>query len=741
MEIMLLNLFIILFNFEDMSKRKKSKPFEKPLMISLKSLKDNVMAIFNADPAQAFNYKQISNRLEIVDSETKELVHKALEVLIKDEYIQEVQRGKYQLSLKQAYITGKVDLARNGYGFIITDEYPEDIFVSMRNLNHALHGDTVKVYLFAKKSKSRPEGEVVEILKRAKETFVGLIEISKNFAFLVPDGRQSNSDIFIPLRSLNGAKNGEKAVVKITEWPSGNKNPIGEVIDVLGKPGEHNTEMHAILAEFELPNKFSAKVEAAAEALDDKISGQEYKKRRDFRNITTFTIDPADAKDFDDALSFRKLENGNCEVGVHIADVTHYIKPGDILEEEASGRATSVYLVDRVVPMLPERLSNGVCSLRPNEEKLCYSAVFEMNDNAEILSQWFGRTVILSDRRFSYEEAQKVIDTGEGDLKDEILTLNKLAKLLRDKRFKNGSVSFERDEVKFDIDENGKPLRVYYKIIGESNELIEEFMLLANKKVAEYCSGVITTECPPRVGKGKTMVYRIHDQPNMEKLNSFASFITKFGYKISTVSTKKISDSLNNLLEIVKGKNEQNLIQTLALRSMAKAEYSTVNIGHYGLSFKHYSHFTSPIRRYPDMMAHRLLTYYLEGGKTPNAEELENQCKHSSDMEKRAVEAERASIKYKQVEFMSDKIGQEFEGVISGVTEFGFFVELIETKCEGLVPMRDLIDDFYEFDEDNYCIVGKRKKKKYQLGDIVKVEVARANLLKKQLDFRLVDEN
>jgi ribonuclease R len=724
-----------------MSKKKKNKTLEKQLMISLKSLKENIMAIFNTNPTQAFNYKQISTCLQITDSETKELIHKALEALTKDEYIEEQHRGKYQLSQRKAYITGKVDLARNGYGFIISDEYPEDIFVSMRNLNHALHGDMVKVYLFAKSRKSRPEGEVVEILKRSKETFVGIIEISKNFAFLVPDGKQSNSDIFIPLRSLNGAKNGDKAVVKITEWPSGNKNPIGEVTDVLGKPGENNTEMHAILAEFELPNKFSAKVEAAAEALEDKIPAREYKIRRDYRNITTFTIDPADAKDFDDALSFRKLENGNWEVGVHIADVTYYIKPGDILEEEASSRATSIYLVDRVVPMLPERLSNGICSLRPNEEKLCYSAVFEMNDNAEILSQWFGRTVICSDRRFSYEEAQKVIDTGEGDLKDEILTLNKLAKKLRSERFKKGSISFERDEVKFDIDENGKPLRVFYKVMGESNQLIEEFMLLANKKVAEYCSGIIKTDCPPRKGTGKTMVYRIHDQPNQEKLNSFASFITKFGYKLNTTSTKKISDSLNNLLETVKGKNEQNLIETLALRSMAKAEYSTVNIGHYGLSFKHYSHFTSPIRRYPDMMAHRLLTYYLEGGKTPVANELEDQCKHSSDMEKKSVEAERASIKYKQVEFMSDKIGQEFDGVISGVAEFGFFVELIETKCEGLVPMRDLIDDFYEFDEENYCIIGKRRKKKFQLGDIVKVEVARANLLKKQLDFRLLDEN
>jgi ribonuclease R len=720
--------------------KKKKRSIEKQLMVNLKSLKDNILAIFNTEPTLPLNYKQIAKRLELNDSESRELIHKAIELLCKDELIDEIQKGKYQLSSRQAYVIGKVDLARNGYGFIVSDEYPEDIFVSMRNLNHALHGDTVKVYLFAKSKKTRPEGEVVEIIKRARETIVGVIEMSKNFAFLVPDGKQTSFDIFIPTRSLNKAKNGQKAVVRITEWPSGNKNPIGEVIEVLGYPGEHETEMHAILAEFELPIKFSAEVEAAANTLSEKIPDEEYKNRRDFRGITTFTIDPADAKDFDDALSLRKLDNGNWEVGVHIADVTYYVKPGSILEEEASTRATSVYLVDRVVPMLPERISNFICSLRPNEEKLCYSAVFEMNDKAELISQWFGRTVILSDKRFSYEEAQKVIDTGEGDFKDEILILHKLAQTLRSERYKKGSISFERDEVKFDIDEKGKPLRVYYKIIGESNQLIEEFMLLANKKVAEYCTGINTTDCPPRIGKGKTMVYRIHAQPNIEKLNTFAAFITKFGYKISTVSPKKISESLNNLLESVKGKNEQNLIETLALRSMAKAEYSTVNIGHYGLSFKHYSHFTSPIRRYPDMMAHRLLTYYLHGGQTPNQDVLESQCKQSSDMEKRAVEAERASIKYKQVEFMSDKLGQIFDGVISGVTEFGFFVELIETKCEGLVPMRDLVDDFYEFDEDNYCIIGRRKKKKFQLGDLLKVEVARANLLKKQLDFRLVDE-
>jgi ribonuclease R len=724
-----------------MSKKKHKAPEDKKPMINKKSLRETIISIFRNAPSETFNYKQIAKHLEIKDSPVKRMITEILYELVEEEQLQEERLGKFRMKSEACYIVGTVDLATNGYGFVVTDEYPDDIFVSMNNLNHAMDGDKVKVYLFAKRKKTRPEGEVVEILERARNTFVGIIEMSKNFAFLVPGGKQISSDIFIPLRSLNGAKNGQKATVKITEWPSGNKNPIGEVVEVLGFPGEHETEMHAILAEFELPNKFSKEVEDAANVLSDKISTEEYKKRRDFRGTTTFTIDPVDAKDFDDALSLRKLDNGHWEVGVHIADVTHYIKPESILDDEALARATSVYLVDRVIPMLPERLSNHICSLRPNEEKLCYSAVFEMNNKAEILGEWFGHTIILSDRRFTYEEAQKIIDTGAGEYKDEILEMNRLARILRAERFKKGSVSFERDEVKFEIDPTGKPLRVFYKEFGESNQLVEEFMLLANKRVAEFCSGIVNTNAPPRVGKGKTFVYRIHDKPNMEKLETFSSFITKFGYSIQTHSEKKISESLNALLEKVRGKNEQNLIETLALRAMAKAVYSTVNIGHYGLSFKYYTHFTSPIRRYPDMLVHRLLDYYLEGGKTPNADLYENMCKQSSNMEKRAVDAERASIKYKQVEFMSDKIGQLFDGVISGVTEWGFFVELIETKCEGLVPMRELIDDFYEFDEDNYCIIGRRKHKKYQLGDQVKVEVWRANLPKKQLDFRLVDRS
>jgi ribonuclease R len=721
-------------------KKKNKKEHIKKLMINKKSLRENMLAVFRNNPSQSYNYKQLAKQLEIRDSPVKKMIFEILYELVNEEHLQEVQIGRFHLKQEACYVVGTVDLAANGYGFVVTDEYPEDIFVSVTNLNHALHGDKVKVYLFAKRKKSRPEGEVVEIIERARTTFVGIIEISKNFAFLVPSGKQIPFDIFIPIRSLKEAKDGQKAVAKIVEWPSGTKNPIGEVIEVLGFPGQNETEMHAILAEFELPYHFLKEVEDAAGELSDKISPEEYKRRRDFRGIPTFTIDPTDAKDFDDALSMRKLKNGLWEVGVHIADVSHYVQPNDILDEEALNRATSVYLVDRVVPMLPERLSNFICSLRPDEEKLCYSAVFEMNDNAEIIKQWFGHTVILSNRRFTYEEAQKVIDTGKGDFNEEVLALHRLAQILRTERFKKGAIAFERDEVRFEIDPSGKPLRVFSKEYGESNELIEEFMLLANKQVAEFCSGLNNIESPNRIGKGKTFVYRIHDTPNMEKLEAFSSFITKFGYNLRTSSAKKISESLNNLLEKVRGRNEQNLIETLALRSMAKAEYSTVNIGHYGLGFKYYTHFTSPIRRYPDILAHRLLDYYLKGGKTPDVDLYENMCKQSSDMERRAIDAERASIKYKQVEFMSDKLGQTFEGVISGVTEWGFFVELIDSKCEGLVSMRDLIDDFYEFDEDNFCISGRRKQKKYQLGDPLKVEVYRINLPKKQIDFKLCEE-
>jgi ribonuclease R len=562
---------------------------------------------------------------------------------------------------------------------------------------------------------------------------VGTIEVERNYAFVVPDNRLMRSDIFVPKEGLKSAKNGQKVIVRITDWPRNTKNPMGEVVEVIGNPGVHEVEMHAILAEFELPYHFPEELDQLALKIPDKITKFDYESRRDFRNVPTFTIDPSNAKDFDDALSFRKISENLFEVGVHIADVTHYVKPETPIEREAIDRATSVYLVDRCVPMLPERLSNFICSLRPNEEKLCFSAVFEMDSEANVLKEWFGRTVILSQQRFAYEEAQQVIETGEGAMLNEILTLHNLAQKLRQRRFKAGAINFDRAEVKFDLDENGKPLGVTFKIQKEANQLIEEFMLLANLKVAEF------------VGKArekfkvKPFVYRIHDKPNPEKFENFRNFITRFGYNVEGGSEKQISKSLNKVLSQVKGKKEQNLIETLALRSMAKARYSSNNIGHYGLGFPFYTHFTSPIRRYPDMMVHRLLAHYLDNGKPKNEDELEKLCKHSSDMEIRATEAERASIKYKQVEFMSDKIGQHFQGVITGVTNFGVFIELIETKCEGLLPVRELQDDFYEFDEDNYCLTGRQSGKKYQLGDELTVEVWRTNLAKKQLDFKLID--
>jgi ribonuclease R len=698
-----------------------------------KSLEQLIVGVFSNEPQKTFNYKQISRILEIKDIGTKQLVVGILYDLTALDVLHEVSTGKFKLKSKIGHITGTVDMTARGAAFIVSDDVEEDVFISQNNLNRAMHGDIVKVYLYARRKSKQPEGEVVEIIKRKKTTFVGTVEISRNYAFLVPVGKQMPYDIFIPLGKLNGAQEGEKAIAQITEWPKKSKNPVGQILNVLGKPGENDTEMHAILAEYDLPYQFPEKVNEAAEEISDEITDEEVALRRDFRSVTTFTIDPHDAKDFDDALSVKKLENGNWEIGVHIADVTHYVRKGSIIEQEAFDRATSVYLVDRVVPMLPERLSNGVCSLRPNEEKLTFSAVFEMDDKADIINTWIGKTVIESDRRFSYEEAQQIIETGEGDYKEEVLLLDDLAKKIRARRFKKGAIDFDRYEVKFDIDEKGKPTRVFFKESKDSNKLIEEFMLLANKRVAETVG---------RVAKGikaKTFVYRTHDQPNPDKLNNFNQFIRKFGYGIKTANAKSISTSLNNLLHEVKGESIQNLVETLAIRSMAKAEYSTVNIGHYGLHFDHYSHFTSPIRRYPDMMVHRLLERYFGGGKSVSSDKYEEFCQHCSEMEQRAANAERASIKYKQVEFMLDHVGQEFEGTISGVTEWGFYVELDENKCEGMVSIRELEDDFYEFDEDNYCIVGRHHRKIYQLGDKVMIKVAKANLVAKQLDFVLAD--
>lgn len=702
--------------------------------IDKKELTNNVLAIFSAHPRKVFNYKQLSSALLITDSAEKRLITDILYDLKNKETLEEVSTGKFRFRERGGTVIGTVDMARGGYGYIVSDSIKDDVFVSQNNLNHALNGDTVKVLVYAQRKSRALEGEVVEIIERAKETFVGIIQITEKFAFLVPDSRQMPFDIFIPLGKLKGAKTGQKAIARLTEWPKNVKNPFGEIVEVLGNQGENDTEMNAILAEFGLPNAFNEDVEEEAARINDRITEEDIKSRRDFRETLTFTIDPEDAKDFDDALSLRTLPGNRFEVGVHIADVTHYVKPGTLIDDEGLQRATSVYLVDRVVAMLPERLSNYICSLRPHEEKLCFSAVFIINANAEIEDEWFGRTIIKSDRRFSYKEAQHVLDTGEGDLSHELLILNKIARQLREKRFKAGAVAFEREEVKIEVDEKGKPVRIYAREHGESNELIEEFMLLANRKVAE------------RIGKVKdksekrTFVYRIHDRPDNEKLQKFSRFIKRFGYKLSMKSGKQLALSLNQLLVDVKGSREQDIVENLALRAMAKAAYSTQNIGHYGLAFDYYTHFTSPIRRFPDMMVHRLLADYLSGAPSRNQKEYEKMCRHSSKMEVLAMEAERASVKYKQAEFMKDKIGQQFDGVVSGVTEWGIFVEILENKCEGLIPIRGLAGDFYEYDEDNYCIRGRRTGKKYQMGDPVIIEVMRVNLERKQIDFALVDE-
>ncbi|MFA9391981.1 MAG: ribonuclease R [Prolixibacteraceae bacterium] len=712
---------------------KKNKLFKKGAGINKKELKKIVLDYCYTDPTQIFNYKQVCAHVKVNDPVTRQLVNVVLQELTDDGYLLQQERGKFQLKEKTGYVIGKLEMTQKGYGFLISEELDEDVFIAGSSLNRALNGDKVRVFINAQRKKKQPEGEVVEIIERAKTSFVGVLNISKNYAFLVPSGK-NNFDIFIPKDKLMGATQGQKAVAKITDWPQHAKNPFGEIVDVLGDVGHNDTEMHAILAEFDLPYKFPEKVDNVAEKLSVEITAEEISKRRDFRNIPTFTIDPHDAKDFDDALSIQKLPNGLWEIGVHIADVSHYVEMNGIIDKEAEDRATSVYMVDRVVPMLPEKLSNGVCSLRPQEEKLCFSAVFELDDDAQVHKQWFGRTVIFSDYRFDYAEAQAVIDSGDGAMKSEVLTLHNLAQKLKELRYKSGAISFDRVEVKFDLDENGKPIGVFFKEAKESNQLIEEFMLLANKKVAEFIGK------PKDKSKAKTFVYRIHDKPDPDKLENFNNFIKKFGYGIDLGSQKNLSQSMNSLLKNVKGSHEENMISNLAVRAMAKAVYSTRNIGHYGLSFEYYTHFTSPIRRFPDLMVHRLLARYLDGGRSVNAETYEEKCRHSSNMEQRAVQAERASIKYKQVEYMQDKVGQVFDGVISGVTDWGIYVELNESKCEGMISMKDLKDDFYFFDEKNYCITGMHSQKTYQLGADVKIEVMRANLDKKQLDFKLVEE-
>lgn len=703
---------------------------------------NQVFNLFAENSDHAYNYRQTAASLNITDKREKELVKSILHQLCQQGSLIEMNRGKYKLNpqlitalAKANTVTGIVDMKATGKAYIMSPDLPEDIFISANNTNHALNGDKVKVHLFPKRKEKKPEGIIVEILERAKKQFVGIVHVSKRFAFLVPDSDLMKEDIYIPLASLKGAKHGQKAVAVISEWPEKATNPIGEIIHVLGQPGDNNVEMNSILAEFDFPLSFSKAAEAEAAKITNEIPETEIAKRRDFRGIWTCTIDPVDAKDFDDALSLQKLPDGNWEVGVHIADVSHYVTPGSAIDKEAYERGTSIYLVDRTIPMLPEKLSNMVCSLRPDEEKACFSAVFKLNDKAEILHEWFGRTVIRSDRRYAYEEVQVMIEGAEGDFKNELMILHNLSSKLREDRFKKGSIAFKSQEVKFKLDEKGKPIGVMLKEQKEANWLIEDFMLLANRRVAEKIATRKNKE-----GEAKTFVYRVHDEPNPEKLSRFSEFLKKLGYDFQTGSRKSITTSFNSLFEQILGKGEENMIETIAIRTMARAVYTTHNIGHYGLSFRYYTHFTSPIRRYPDLMVHRLLQRYLEDKPTVAKAEYEEYCQHSSDMERKAMEAERASTKYKQAEYLMDRIGQEFDGLISGVSKWGIFVELTESKCEGMVSLRLMNDDFYYLDEENYRIIGQRWGKIYRLGDKVRIKVKKIDLQKKQMDFDLIKD-
>ena len=716
-----------------MAKKKKEKKGGKRM--KKKELAELLVNYFRMRPTESFSLKHLFGGLNLTTHPLKMLCADTVQEMVEDSFLIETEKGRYKLNDKGQILTGTFVRKSNGRNSFIPDDGGEPIVIAERNSAHAMNNDKVKIALCAKRRRHDLEGQVIEILEHADSTFVGTLKVSKNYAFLLTETNTLANDIFIPKDKLKGGKDGDKAVVKITEWPENAKNPFGQVIDILGKAGENTAEMHAILAEYGLPYTYPQAVEVAADKIPAEITPEDYAEREDFRDTVTFTIDPKDAKDFDDALSIKQLKPNLWEVGVHIADVSHYVKEGSIIDKEAVKRATSVYLVDRTIPMLPERLCNFICSLRPNEEKLAYSVIFNMNDKAEVKDYRIRHTVIKSDRRFTYEEAQQIIETGEGDYKEEVLQLNRLAQILREKRLAAGAINFDRCEVKFEIDEQGKPLSVYFKVSKEANKLIEEFMLLANRTVAEHIGKV------PKNKKAKVFPYRIHDLPDPDKLDNLSQFIARFGYKIRTGGSKTdVSKSINRLLSDIEGKKEQNLIETVSLRAMQKARYSIYNIGHYGLAFDYYTHFTSPIRRYPDLMVHRLLTRYMEGGRSAQADKYENLCEHSSAMEQTAASAERASIKYKQVEFMGAHIGSVFDAVISGVTEWGLYAEINENKCEGMIAMRDLGNDFYEFDEKNYCLIGRRHHQKFSLGDPIKIKVARANLEKKQLDFTLVDE-
>ncbi|MCH4822474.1 ribonuclease R [Gramella lutea] len=723
-----------------MKKKKKNKPKIQG------NLSRSIIDILRKNSGKTYNYKQIASILGVNDASSRNQIIKKLAQLAAKKQIEEVDRGKFKIEGSKNYYTGVLDLTTKGYGYVMVEELADDIFIANKDLNAAFDGDTVEIYVYNRRRRKRSEGEITKIVKRKRTEFVGTLQKKKDFGFVVVDDKSMYTDFFISGNKLNDAENGDKVVVEFEEWPDKADSPFGKIIRVLGTPGEHHTEIHSILAQYGLPHDFPEEIEEFANKIDTSINEEEINKRRDMRDVLTFTIDPKDAKDFDDALSFQKLENGNYEVGIHIADVSHYLQPGTILDDEAYERATSVYLVDRVVPMLPEILSNNACSLRPKEEKFTFSAVFEIDDKANVKDQWFGRTVTYSDERFAYEEAQHIIETGTGTIPEDVsirkhsysvrgalveavITLNRLAKKMRAERMRDGAISFDKVEVKFHLNEENNPTGVFFKTAKDANKLIEEFMLLANRKVAEF------------IGKKKpqkTFVYRCHDEPDDEKLASLQNIVGRFGHKLNLKDRKTTTSSLNKLLEDVQGRKEQNMVDTLAIRSMSKAYYGTENIGHYGLAFDYYTHFTSPIRRYPDVMVHRLLQHYLDGAKSADEEEYESKCHQCSEMENLASNAERDSIKYMQVKFMQDHENEEFLGVISGVTEWGIFVEIVENKCEGMIRLRDMNDDHYVFDPEEFAVTGKRTGQTYTLGDEVYVKVKNADLVKRHLDFTLL---